>query len=434
MVRTLANPVRALGALGRRARARPGAAGLIALVVAAGLVGAGHGYVRHQWHAAQADVRDLRLDQARRRLDVCLAVWPRRLDVRLLAARAARLGGDFPAAEAHLAECLRLAGGATDDIQVEFLLMRAQTGEMDEVAGLLELFVEAGHPAGPHVLETMARVYMQQLEYGPAYRVLSRWAELAPDDPRPPHWRGWVFERVSDPTRARQDYERALELDPGLVPVRLRLAEMHLEDHQPVEAAAHLEHLRARHPDRPEVAARLGQCRFLQGEHAEARRLLEEAVARLPDHRYVLLHLARLDLQDRQPARAEARVRRLLELDRADTEARYVLATALKHQRRDREAAAALAEYETYKDLLGRSNKLLTDEGRRPSRDPDRLTELGVLLLRVGQERQAVHWLDQALRLDPEHQGAHRALAEHFEQKGDAEQAAAHRRRLRESP
>jgi tetratricopeptide (TPR) repeat protein len=431
MLRAMSLPLRAARSAARRARGRAAAAALVGLVLAAGAVGAGHGYARHQWRAAQADVRDLRLDQARRRLDVCLAVWPRSVEVRLLAARAARLSGDFAAAEEHLNECLKLAGGANDDIQLEFLLMRAQTGEIDLVAPLLEAFVEAGHKDAAHVLEIMARVYMRNLEYGPAYRVLSRWMELAPDDPRPPHWRGWVFEQITDPARAREDYERALQIDPDLFPARVRLAEMHLEDHQPQEAAVHLDYLLARYPDRPEVGARLGQCRFLQGRHAEARQLLEEAAARLPDDREVLLHLAKLDVQDGQAARAEARLRHLIELDRSDTEARYVLATALKYQRRDREAAEALAEYERYKDLLTRSNKLLTEESRRPSRDPNRLHELGTILLQMGQERQALHWLNQALQLDPDHQPTHRALAEYFEKAGDAEEAAAHRRRLR---
>jgi Tfp pilus assembly protein PilF len=49
----------------------------------------------------------------------------------------------------------------------------------------------------------------------------------------------------------------------------------------------------------------------------------------------------------------------------------------------------------------------------------------------MGQERQALHWLNQALQLDPDHQPTHRALAEYFEKAGDAEEAAAHRRRLR---
>ena len=60
-----------------------------------------------------------------------------RLALHLLAARAARLTADFEGAEAHLKRCLKLQQGATEATQLEFLLMRAQTGEEDVVAPAL---------------------------------------------------------------------------------------------------------------------------------------------------------------------------------------------------------------------------------------------------------------------------------------------------------
>jgi len=372
----------------------------------------------------------MRLEMARERLDFCVAVWPRRIEVRLLAARTARLSGDFETAEAHLNQCLKLVG-PTEDVQLEFLLIRAQTGEIQEVAPILEAFVENGHRDGAHVLETMSRAYMRNLEYGPAFGCLSRWIVLDPNDTRPHYWRGWVFERVANPARAREDYEHALAMDPNLFSVRLRLAEMLLEDNQPHEAAAHLDYLMTLDPSRPEVNARLGQCRYLQGQHAEARRLLETAIASIPNDRYVLLYLARLDIENRQPARAEERLRILLDADASDTEARYVLVTSLKFQRRDREAADNLARYETDKALVDRANKLLQSEARQPSRDANPAFEIGSLLLQIGQERQGLHWLNQALERNPDHQPTHAALADYYQKIGDPEQAASHRRRLK---
>jgi len=423
-------PLRAVRSLARWVRRRPWTAASLALLVIAAALGSGYLYVRHQWRAAQEDVRELRLDQARERLDICLAIWPRRVEVRLLAARTARLSGDFETAEAHLNRCLKLVG-PTEDVQLEFLLIRAQTGEIQEVAPILETIVENGHRDGAHILETMSRAYMRNLEYGPAFGCLSRWIVLDPNDTRPHYWRGWVFERVANPTRAREDYEHALAMDPSLFSVRLRLAEMLLEDNQPVEAATHLEYLRNLDPNRPEVSARLGQCRYLQGQHPEARRLLEAAVEKLPDDRYVLLYLARLDIEDRQPVRAEGRLRKLLDVDPSDTESRYILVTALKFQRRDREAAETLARYEKDKALVDRANKLLQSEAQKPTRDANPAFEIGSLLLQIGQQQQGLHWLNEALARNPDHQPTHKALADYYEKTGDAEQAASHRRRLR---
>src|SRR5205085_4929 len=132
-----------------------------------------------------------------------------------------------------------------------------------------------------------------------------RWIQEDPDAAEPLHWRGWVLERVNDSKSALKDYLRALELDPDLASVRLRVAEMYLEDNNPVEALPHLERLRREAPDRADVLARLGQCRFLQGDLAAARRLLEAAREKLPDDAPLLIHLAKLDLEEDRPARAE---------------------------------------------------------------------------------------------------------------------------------
>jgi tetratricopeptide (TPR) repeat protein len=119
---------------------------------------------------------------------------------------------------------------------------------------------------------------MSRFRYGPALACLNRWISVEPDAAKPYYWRAWVLERVNDHEGAIKDSLRALDLDPGLHSIRLRLAELYLKRSNPPEAARHLEQLSRELPDRPEVMARLGQCRFLQGKHGEARRLLEAAV------------------------------------------------------------------------------------------------------------------------------------------------------------
>src|SRR4051794_37774028 len=116
MVRSLWNACRG------RPRAAILAAALLCALVVGGCMG---GYVQYQWHVAQEAVKDeARVDEARRRLDWCVRVWPwsQSVRVRLLAARAARMSGDFAGAEDHLKRCLRLQGGASDPVQLEFFL------------------------------------------------------------------------------------------------------------------------------------------------------------------------------------------------------------------------------------------------------------------------------------------------------------------------
>jgi predicted Zn-dependent protease len=402
----------------------------VVAVVAGGWFGGWRAYAGRQWHRAQEAVRAGRPAEARTRLETCLAVWPDDPDVLRLAARADQMAGDFPAAEAHLNACLRVEGGASEATQLEFLLIRAQTGEVEEVAGLLFGFVDRKHPDAPLILETIALAHMRNLRYGPAFAALNRSAEEFPGRARTHHYRGWVLEKLNQPKAALDDYLKALALDPELDRVRLRVAEMYMEDNDPVEATPHLERLWATSPDRPEVLARLGQARFLQGDHAEARRLLERAVVHLPEDPAVLLFLSKLDLEDGEPARAEARLRAALAADPAATEARYTLVTALRAQRKDAAATAELAEYDRHKAILERANHLLQEEARHPTRDPGPASEIGALLLQIRQDRQGLYWMDEALSRDPNHRPTHQVLAEYFERQGDPDRAAAHRKHL----
>jgi tetratricopeptide (TPR) repeat protein len=400
------------------------------------LVGSGaglYGYATYQWRAAGRALQADRPAEARDRLAVCLLVWPRSTPVLVRAARAARLTGDLEGAEALLNRSLKLRHGATEATQLELLFLRCHGGEVDTVAPALLDLVERGHPESAVILETMARAYMHNLHYGKAFACLSRWIEIEPTQARAFHYRGWVRERLDSSKEALKDYEQALALDPGLTDVRLRVAEMLLEDNHPEEALPHLEWLQQQFPQRADVMIRLGHCYYVQGKAAESRQLLEAAVKSLPDDPPLLRILAKLELQDEQPAKAEAWLRRAVKVDPADTEAWYTLASALEFQGRRQEATAALKEHEKQSALLTRTNRMLRDEARQPSNNADTEAELGSLLLRIGQEGVGMHWLNQALQRDVGHQAAHRAYAEYYEKKGDADNAAAHRRWLKES-
>jgi tetratricopeptide (TPR) repeat protein len=405
----------------------------LVLVLAVLVGGAGaYGYAVHRWHQAQEAVKDGRPGEARAELDFCLTLWPGSPDVQLLAARVARLSGDLSGAEAHLKQCIRLQNGPTEDTQLEFLLLRLQAGEEDEVAPELFRFIEQKHRESPFILESVARAYMLRLRYGPAYNCLNRWTKMFPDAAKPYFWRGWVLERLDNPREALKEYQKAIELDPNMAQARLRIAEMYLEDNHPQRALEHLEWLRETCSARelPRVQARLGQCRLLQGHTAEARVHLESAINALPDDVPVLLNLGKLEIAEVRPVQAESWLRRALVVDPMDTEVQFNLATSLSLQGRTEEAEAMMERYEKEKAILKRTNTLLKEEARGQASDPTASAEVGSLLLGMGHDRQGLYWLEQALQRDANCQPAHRALAEYYEKKGDSRKAATHRARL----
>jgi Tfp pilus assembly protein PilF len=414
-------------------RRRPVTAALCFLLLLAGGAGAAvYGYALRQWSLAQKAIQEDRAAEAQSRLRFCLLIWPRSVLVHLLAARAAWLSAELEDAEALLNRCLELAHGATPAIQLEFLLLRVKAGEINEVApGLLD-YVLNGSEESPFILETMARAYMHNMQYGPAFGCLNRWVEEKPDSGRAYYYRGWVRERLNDHDGSIEDYEQALALDPDLAPVRLRLAEINLERTRPAEARAQLARLRQHFGNRPDLLARLGHCSLLEGKIEEARQLFEAAVQRLPDDPPLLHNLAKLELQEGRPAQAETWLRHALSVDGSDTEALYTLISALQFQHREREAAVTREEYEKRSAAMQRINTLLRDEARQPSNNPDTEAELGRLLLAQGHTSQALYWLDQALRHNPAQESPLRVLAEYYEKQGDLENANAYRRRLPE--
>ncbi|AMV23962.1 tetratricopeptide repeat protein [Gemmata sp. SH-PL17] len=413
------------------ARRHPFLTALFLLVLLAGSGAGLWGYAHYQWRAAQGALSAERPDEARERLALCLRVWPRNPEVHLLAARAARLTGDFPGAETHLNRCLELQEGATEGVQLEFLLMRVQAGDIDTLAPALFRLVDQKHPESPMILDSLARAYIHRLRYKPAYGCLSRWIEARPTSAKPHYWRAWTLERLNNPKAAKLDYARALELDPDLLPARLRVAEMHLEDRMPDDAQPHLEYLQRQAPDDPRVRARLGIYHYLRGNGTRARELMEPALTELPTDAPLLITLANLDIQENQPERAEPRLRAVLRADPADTEALFALAAALRLQGRTQDAADALAEHDRTRAALARINAILKDLTDSPTGTADNDAELGGMFLEIGRENVALYWLERALERDPNNARAHRALAEHYQRKGDRPKAEAHRQQAR---
>lgn len=415
----------------QRVWSRPWTAVLVTLLLVAFGVVAFDQYARLQWRRAVAAVAEERTTDAEPLLAFCLRVWPSSQDVHRLIARNARRMGDLKLAETHLNRCLELHGGATDDVQREFLLLRVQTGEVDELAPILFELVEQQHPDFREILNTIARTYILRLRYKPAYACLSKWIEIEQTNAKPYYWRGWVLERLNNQKGATTDYEQALAIDPDMVPARLRIAEMLLEDKQAPDALPHLEYLTRQVPNDPQVKARMGICLFLQGRSEESRRLMESAVQYLPNDPALLVTLANLELQDGRAAEAERHLQAVLKTDRSDTEALFVLVSALQLLGRTEESAAVLAEYNQKRAIVETINELLKDKADSASGTAEDYATIGRLFLQINRDKLGVYWLEKALERNSDCQSAHLTLADHYTKKGDAKAAARHRQLLR---
>jgi tetratricopeptide (TPR) repeat protein len=348
----------------------------------------------------------------------------------LLAARIARLRGSYSEAERHLSRCEQL-GGTSDQLQLEWLLLRCQQGEVDELAPGLLAAVDHNHPESVAILEALAAVYMRQLRYVEARNCLDRWIERAPDSVRALDYRSWLSNQLIDRRQAISDCERVLKLQPGRSAVRLRLAQTLVESSRPGDAVPHLELLRKEQPTNPEVLTALARCRMAQARTDDARKLLDAALASHPDDFDALLWRGNLERENGEYAEAERFLRRALERSPRDPEARYALYLSLQARPgRQTEADKELAQWKLDQQTLDRLTHLLrTELGVKPN-DPNLAVEAAKLLLQRGEDKLGLFWLNRALSIDPRNEAGRRELIAYYERTNNPAKAEEQRLQL----
>jgi tetratricopeptide (TPR) repeat protein len=403
------------------------AAGVVLLLLAAGL--GAHFWAVSEERAARKAISQERYADARLHADHYLTVWRRSASAHLLAARVARLQGDYPAAETHLRRSAELSGGPTAGTQLEWLMLRAQAGDVDEVAAGLFRLVEDNDPESPMILEALSGAYVRQMRLQPALSCLNQWLKREPDSVPALDRRGWTWGRLNNRVGAQDDWERALQLAPDRWQTRLRLAELFLDDSDPVQASPHVERLWHDHSDRPEVWALRGRCQYLQGDLPGAAESFDRVLAAAPDDPTGLLWRARVALEEGGAAQAEALLRRALTAEPYFIEAHYTLWQSLSRQPgRQADADAQKRRYDGMKADVERLTALMNGDRKQQPESAETCAEVGRLLLRLGRKEMALGWLRRALHADEKCKPAHEAMATYFEQVGNAEEAERERR------
>jgi predicted Zn-dependent protease len=413
----------------RRRPGRVGAAAVLLLVIAAaGYVAAYQVSAEYHYHAALRALERRDLDQAGSHLDRCAAAWPRNPEVVLLQARLARQAGLYAEAERRLEDCRRVKV-APETVALEHAMLRAQQGDLTpDLEATLRACVDQGRGDPVLILEALSRGYSHSYRLHDARACLDDWLRRRPDDVQALLGRGWVYERLHQYEKARDDYRRAVDLDPEREEPALRLAQvLLLLGQSPPEAAAIFERLWRRPSRNPAAALGLAQCWSKMGRTEEAQRLLNELAA---DHRrdaQVLFERGNLALQKGEAGEAETWLRQAAALVPHDYQVNYALLQCLHAQGRADEARALQTRVRQLEADLRRIEDLTDDLQKRPY-DPALRCEIGELFLRNGEPQEGALWLKSALQVEPAHRPAHEALARYYEERGEPGLAAQHRR------
>jgi tetratricopeptide (TPR) repeat protein len=367
--------------------------------------------------------------EARSWFERCLRVWPRSPAVHLLASRAARLTRDHEAAEHHLTECQRLEGEPSEESNLEWALLQAENGNLEGVEEFLRARA-ARDPthAGP-ILKALAAGYLRLYRFNDAMQGLEAALRLAPDDPHALYLRGRAWERVHAYPKAAEDYRNVLAHDPADDDARLRLANSLLENGQPADALDHLELLRRRQSNNPEVLVRLAFAWNAVGRLEDSLRLIDEVLARHPDFPPAISARGQLAFLAERPAEAEGWLRRAVTVNPYDRQAHYVLQQCFEQQGK---TAEAKTQRERLKEVEETIDRLITISNRlMPStpHDPALHYELGTILTKMGHEELGARWFASALEQDPNFGQAHEALAKYYDRVGNHEEAERHRRK-----
>ncbi len=380
------------------------------------------------WHQFRAGVEELERyhsQAALAHLDAYLAVSPNDSQALVLAARAARRSGNSAAAENYL-DRIERGQALAQDIILEWSLLRAATGALsDDVENLL--YEAAKDPErSPLVWEALTEGYTRVYRVREAFVCVDRWLKQDANNVQALYLRGTIQRQIKLLNKAVPDYQRVVELDPSRSDARKWLALGLVESGRFADALTHLDRLARDTPNDPDIV--IFRARAYKGlsRTADARRLLDDLLAKHPDLALALRVRGEVELGE-NPAEAEKWLRRAVKAGPFEYQSHFLLLQALIQQGKEEDAKKQRVEVENLKERVERLGDLMATKMSARSHDPALHTEMGTLLLSLGQKEVGQAWLESALREDPDYRPAHAALAEYYESTGNAEKAAMHR-------
>ncbi|MBM4068462.1 MAG: tetratricopeptide repeat protein [Planctomycetes bacterium] len=405
--------------------------GVVVCAITLGLVAVLSVFVwtRYHYRAALWCLHNDLLKDARRHLELSLQVWPHDLETNLLLARVCRMGGDYIQAERQLDECKRI-GGMSDRIQLEWVLMKAQSGEILRWEPGLRRCLEEKHPDSVWILQTLAHRHLSDLRFMAALGYLDEWLKHDPDNLRALSWRGWVREKMENVEGAYDDAVRILQIAPDRWEIRLRLVEYLLGGRKVPEAEEHLEILRRDHADDTRVMHAWGQYQYHNGNLDEARQTFDALLQKAPDDAKALFERGQIEIQEGRLDTAEKFLRRSIETDPGNVDAQYALFFTLQNNpKRKGSAKQALSEYKTVQEAAKKIRQLLKDLDRMPG-NTNIMVETGKVFLLHGNAKLGAQFLNRALNVNPYHKEGHELLIDYYEKTGDKKKADIHRKAL----
>jgi tetratricopeptide (TPR) repeat protein len=384
--------------------------------------------LKAEYHFYQAEKARQRRDfaEARRHLQINLAADPASARNHFLLARVARQSAAFEEAAQHLQDCEKWEGG-TARINLERVLLEAQQGATSRsTEDRLRIYVQEGHPESREILEALSAGCLITNRFGPAQSYLTKWIELSPDCAQAYIWRSLARERLSGFADARDDARQAVALAPASFDARLRLGQTLLLTTEYQESAEVLEPLYQEYPQNLVVGMSLAQAESKLGRLEDTAQILDALLARFPGDASILMERGRLALSMGDDARGESWLKQAVAQAPWDYQTNYSLLQVLVRSKKDQEAKALEAKLRRIEQDSVKMGAL-NDRFKSDPYDLGVRCEIARLYLDQGNDKEALDWLQGAVKVDPGHPLANQMLAEYYEKIHEPAQAAKYR-------
>ncbi len=313
-----------------------------------------------------------------------------------------------------------------------------QTGQFPEAEKLYKQILTK-EPTRAEVLHLLGILSGQQGDYEAALNWLLAALKQEPESPTFHNSLGNVYRQSGQIDLAIEHYQAALKLQPNSPSVNNNLGILYYREGQLDEAVKYYQAAITLKPDYADAHFNLSTILTAQQKFTEAQEQLELALQIQPQHPQAHGHLGQLLLQQNRPLEAAAHFEERLRLDPGHAETHHQLAVALTQQNL---LEQAIAHYEQTLTLHPDHTEALHNLGalylaqRNPEMalrcylrlltvqpDLDTYYNLGVIFSYQDRHDEAITYLQEALKLDPNFYNAHVNLGAVYLKKEDLQQA-----------
>ena len=307
--------------------------------------------------------------------------------------------GRFTEAEASSRRAIALQPGLAEAHVNLANALSGQGKHADAIQSLKEAV--RAHPRMAQIFMTLGREHVCLQEWEQAAECFRSALSLGPPTPEALSRLGSALSAGGHLGEAEERYLQALRLDPRADDAKVGLSQVLLRQGRMAEADQLLSRAVSEHPQSSAAHLQLGRLRHEQKRYEEALSEYRAALRLAPDAAEVSFYLGTLYLEMDDPGAAVTSLEEVIRLQPMHAEARLRLACAHQMRGSSDQATAQL------RDML---DSEITPRNRHAIAQAAFL--LGQLtLFDRGDEGEALHYFEEALRVEPGHKGA-----KHFSQ------------------